>query len=172
MDVIPYAYHPRLHRVGRPTATDEKSEALRAIVRAISAADHQSVQRATADALGLSKGALNDFMNRRVNAGEQLQTGLSKYLQRPIEEIVAANGNLETLRSSKPSARPVEVVFGQLPRWEDLLAGARAIDPTVPEWCWRLVAEAVVWIRRPVTSAMVADMGRFVRTHTPPPSAV
>lgn len=48
--------------MGRPTATDEKSEALRAIIRAISAADHQSVQRATADALGLSKGALNDFI--------------------------------------------------------------------------------------------------------------
>ena len=36
MDVIPYSHARRLHRVGRPTATDEKSEALRAIVRAIS----------------------------------------------------------------------------------------------------------------------------------------
>ena len=107
-------------------------------------------------------------MNRRTNAGEQLQTGLSKYLQRPIEEIAAANGDLSGLRSARPSTRSVEVVFGQLPRWEELLAGARAIDPTVPEWCWRHVAEAVVWVRRPVTSAMVADMGRFVRTHVPP----
>ena len=74
MTVIPYAHPHKLRVVGRPTASDEKSEALREIVRAITAADHAGVQKATADALGLTRSALNDFMNRRTNAGGQLQT--------------------------------------------------------------------------------------------------
>lgn len=170
MSEIPNQTTTRLRGVGRPTATDEKSEALRAIIRAIIATDFEGVQMAAAEALGLARGSLNDFMNRRTNAGEQLQTGLVRYLQRPIEEIVAANGDLASLRAERTSSKSVEVVFGQLPKWRELLAGAKALDPTVPEWCWHRVAEATVWIRQPVTVAMVADLGRFVRAHVPPPS--
>lgn len=170
MSGMPNLTTSRLRAVGRPTASNEKSDALRAIVRAIIATDFEGVQTHAAEALGMARGSLNDFLNRRVNAGEQLQTGLSRYLQRPVEEIVAANGDLVALRSERASARSVEVVFGQLHRWPELLASARAIDPSVPDWCWRHVADAVVWIRRPVTPAMIVDMARFVRTHVPPPA--
>ena len=174
MNVIPYgrsATLPPMRESGRrPSAGEARSEALRTMVRAISVADHKGVQRATAKALGVAPGSLNDFLNKRSGAGQQLQDGLVAYLQRPIEEIVAAHGNLTALRSPKPSARSVDVRFGSLPSWETLLAGAQSLDGSVPTWCWARVADAVVWVRQPVTSAMVLDLARFFLRHEPPPS--
>lgn len=154
---------------GRPTIGGARSESLRALVRAITATDHNGVQRRTAEALGVSAGALNDFVNGRSGAGQALMDGLVTYLRRPIGEVVAASGDLASLRAPRvETGASVEVVFGALPLWPQLLEGARALEPSVPEWCWRDVAEAHVWVRSPITSAMVADMARFVLRHTPP----
>lgn len=145
-----------------------RSESLRALVRAITATDHGGVQRRTAEALGVAPGSLNDFANGRSGAGAGIIDGLVAYLRRPVEELVAANGDLAELRRPRTEAGSVEVVFGALPLWPQLLEGARALDPSVPEWCWRDVAEARVWVRHPITSSMIADLARFVLRHTPP----
>lgn len=175
MNVIPYGRRATLSPMresgGRPSAGESRSEALRAIVRAISAADHGGVQRATAKALGVAPGSLNDFLNKRSGAGQQLQDGLVAYLQRPIEEIVSAHGDLPLLRSPKPSVRSVDVHFRSLPLWPVLLAGAKSLDATIPAWCWAKVEDAVVWVRIPVTSAMVVDMARFFLRHESPPTS-
>ena len=114
---------------GRPKLTGDRAESLRAMVWAIVRTDHAGVQKATADALGVTRSALNDMLNERVGAGMAIQDGLVRYLKRPIEEIVAAKGDLDALRAGRVGATSVEVVFGELPSWSELLAGAKAIDP-------------------------------------------
>lgn len=173
MNGIPYRHRCMIEfmaseRGGKPTAGDARNESLRKIVRAICMSDHKGVQKDTADALGVVKGTLGDFLNGRSGAGQQLQDGLVAYLQRPIEEIVAARGDIASLRTTRTSARGVQVRFGDLPLWTVLLEGARSLDPSVPDWCWVQVADAVVWIRYPVTSAMVLDLARFFLRHAPP----
>jgi hypothetical protein len=155
-------------RPGRPSAGDARNDALRAIVRAIIAADHNGVQRPAAAAFGVTPATLNDFLNGRSGAGQHLCDGLVAYLRRPIEEIVAAGGDLAELRKARRGAPSVEVIFGELPLWADLLAGAQALAPEIPAWCWRDVAEAVVWVRGPITSSMVVDLAKFFLRHAPP----
>ena len=86
---------------GRPTIGGARSDSLRALVRAITATDHGGVQRRTAEALGVTPSALNDFANGRSGAGQAIQDGLVAYLRRPIEEIVAASGDLASLRAPR-----------------------------------------------------------------------
>lgn len=119
------------------------------------------------EGLAITKSSLNDFLNGRNNGGLGVQRALAGYLRQPIENVLAA-GNLTKLRAGK--IKSTEVVFGKLPLWPELLAGARSIDPSVPEWCWTMVAEATVWIHKPVTSAMVCDLARFFRAHFQPPA--
>lgn len=136
-------------RPGKPSAGDARNDALRAIVRAIVATDHGGVQRPAAASLGVTASALNDFLNGRKGAGQALMDGLVAYLRRPIEEIVASDGDLERLRKPRRGGPSVEVIFGELPMWTDLLTGAQALAPEIPAWCWRDVAEAHVWLRGP-----------------------
>ncbi len=155
-------------RPGKPSAGDARNDALRAVVRAIVATDHGGVQRPAASALGVTPSALNDFLNARKGAGQALMDGLVAYLRRPIEEIVASDGDLVTPRKPRRGGPSVEVVFGELPMWAELLTGAQALAPEIPAWCWRDVAEAHVWMRGPVNSAMVVDLARFFLRHVAP----
>lgn len=152
---------------GRPKPTDEEAEALRKITWEMIREDFAGTQSDAAAALGITKSSLNDFLNGRNNGGLGVQRALAGYLRQPIENVLAA-GNLTKLRAGK--IKSTEVVFGKLPLWPELLAGARSIDPSVPEWCWTMVAEATVWIHKPVTSAMVCDLARFFRAHFQPPA--
>lgn len=153
---------------GRPTGAASREESLRALV----VTDFEGNQQATAKALGVSRATVNQLINGHKGPGQPVMDGLVAYLRRPIEEIIAAGGDLAALRApKKTSARSVEVLFGALPGWSALLEGARAIDPTLPEWCWRELAETRVWTRVPVTSSMVAEMGRFILRHVAPPGA-
>lgn len=161
---------PCMERSVRPTTGRARAEALRATVRAIVNGDFGGNQQRAATALGVTRATVNHVLNNRTDPGLPVTDGLVAYLRRPVEEIVEAGGDLEKLRA--PSVgRTVEVQFGALPGWQPLLEGARASDPAVPEWCWREVAEARVWVRAPVTALMVAEMARFVLRHVAPPSA-
>lgn len=153
---------------GNPTVAGPRDESLRALIRAITAADHRGVQRTTAEALGIPATTLNGFMNRANGASLQITDALKTYLRRSEDEIVAANGDLASLRRPHSGGRSVEVRFGQLPLWSSLLEGARALDPAVPEWAWRDAGDVIVWMRGPITSAMVVDLARFLLRHTPP----
>lgn len=157
----------------RPASASARAESLRAIIRAIVRDDFGNSQQKAAQALGITRGALNQIHNGHTAAGRPTMDGLVAYLRKPIEEIVAANGDLAALRSPAPpdAARSVEVKFGALPSWGQLLEGARALAPTMPEWCWREVADARVWVRGPVTSAMVAAIADIALRHFPPPGA-
>jgi transcriptional regulator with XRE-family HTH domain len=167
----PVSLSPVERRMGKPSASAERNDAVRAIVRAIVQTDHAGTQSAAAEALGVTKSGLGQFLSGHSGYGEKLREGLERYLRRPFDEIVAANGDLAALRSKKAAtpARSTEVRFGALPGWQSLLEGARAIDPTVPEWCWRELEDVRVWVRVPVTSLMVAEMARFVLRHFSPP---
>lgn len=143
------------------------------MIRAIVRDDFAGNQQRAAKALGITRGALNQIHDGHTTAGQPTQDGLVAYLRRPIEEIVAANGDLAALRAAPPrtGGRSVEVRFGDLPSWEQLLEGARALAPNTPAWCWREVEEARVWVRVPVTSAMVAAIADIALRHFPPPGA-
>lgn len=160
-----------MERRDRPTTGPARAEALRATVRAIVNEDFEGNQQKAATALGVTRASINHVLNGRTAPGIPITDGLVAYLRRPVEEIVAAGGDIARLRAPAPAARSVDVQFAQLPGWPSLLEGARALDPTVPEWCWREVGEARVWVRGPITSSAVAEMARFVLRHVPPPSA-
>lgn len=160
-----------VERRGRPTTAHARADALRAILRAIVQADFEGNQQRAATALGITRGALNQQVNGHTAAGQPTMDGLVAYLRRPIEEIVAAVGDLAALRAPRTESRSVEVCFGALPSWPQLLEGAKALAPTLPEWCWRDVAEARVWVRGPVTASMVAGIAELALKHFPPPSA-
>ena len=95
---------------------------------------------------------------------------LASVVAETIEEIVASDGDLERLRKPRRGGPSVDVIFGELPMWTDLLTGAQALAPEIPAWCWRDVAEAHVWLRGPINSAMVVDLARFFLRHVAPHS--
>lgn len=151
------------------SASGARNEALRALVRAISETDHEGVQRQTALALGLPPSTLNWFMNGANGASIAIVDALKAYLRRSEDDLVAANGDLTALRSPRPApSSSTEVRFDKLPMWSQLLEGARSLDPSIPAWVWRDVAETTVWVRVPVTSSMVLDIARFLLKHLPP----
>lgn len=157
-------------RIGKPTASAERNASVRAVVKAIVAVDFAGVQKDAAERLGFTKAGFGKFLSGRTGYGERMREALERYLRVPFDDIVAAGGDLAALRAKRtPRRDSVEVRFGGLPGWDVLLAGARALDPTVPAWCWRELIDARVWISQPVTAAMVADMARFILRHVPPP---
>lgn len=174
MNGIPFSVRRTVVRMaghgGKTSIAGPRSESLRALIRAITATDHGGVQRRTASALGLAPSTLNGFMNGANGASLQVIDALKAYLQRTEEEIVSAAGDLAALRRPRVStpAGATEVRFGSLPMWPELLAGAKALDPNVPEWAWRDTAESVVWVRAPITSMMIVDVARFLLRHIPP----
>jgi hypothetical protein len=156
-------------RRGKPTAGESRNTSLRATVRALVTQQYDGNQRAAAAAIGITPSSLNDFINGRSGAGQKLCDGLVTVLRRGIEDIVAANGDLTALESSRPISAPaVEVTFGKLPNWPHLLEGARAIDPAVPERVWNELANVRVFLSATPTASMVADAARFLLRHAPP----
>lgn len=148
------------------TPAQRRDDALRAVIRAITATDHQGVQRRTAEALGLPPSTLNGYMSAR-ESNTVLPDRVAAYLNRTVDEIVTARGNLEELRRARRSTSR-GVCFGELPSWPALLSGAKVLAPDIPAWCWRDLAETVVWVSVPVTSAMARDCALFLLEHTPP----
>ena len=108
---------------GRAKPTDDEAESLRKLTWAVIREDFEGTQKDAAAALGVTKSTLNDFLNNRNNGGLGLQRGLATYLRIPIETVLAADGDLARLRAGKVK-RSTEVVFGKLPLWPELLAGA------------------------------------------------
>lgn len=157
-------------RMGKPTASAERNASVRAIVKAIIEADFGGTKSKAAAKLGLTKAGLGKFLAGHTGYGERLRNALAGYLLVPFDEIVAANGDLAALRSRKATRRTsVELRFGDLPGWESLVAGAKAIEPAVPAWAWDELRDARVWVSQTVTTVMVADAGRFILRHVPPP---
>jgi plasmid maintenance system antidote protein VapI len=157
----------------RPASPSARAESLRALVRALVAKDFDGNQQAAATALGVTRATVNQLINGHKGPGQQIADGLVAYLRKSIDDLVAANGDLEALRRA-PAAQPAmvaEVCFGALPGWPSLLEGARTIAPTIPEWCWQELASTRVWTRTPINSAMCAEMASFILRHFPPPSS-
>ena len=84
----------------RRPAHSPRSESLRAIVKALIAADFDGNQQAAATTLGVTRATINQFINGHKGAGQPICDGLVAYLRRPIEEIVAAQGDLAALRTA------------------------------------------------------------------------
>jgi hypothetical protein len=169
---IPYTVARRLvcmtERTSKPTPASVRDEAMRTVLRSITAVDHNGVQRQTAKALAVPASTLNGYVNGR-EGNTMIADAVAAYLGRTVDEIVEARGDLTALRSTKVrGAKSRAVCFGELPMWPELLRGAQALAPDLPAWCWRDAAESVVWVRAPVTSAMVRDVARFLLEHTPP----
>jgi len=99
---------------GKTSIAGPRSESLRALIRAITAADHGGIQRRTASALGLAPSTLNGFTNGANGASLQVIDSLKAYLQRTEEEIVSAAGDLAALRRPRVStpAGSTEVRMG------------------------------------------------------------
>lgn len=149
----------------KATPAQARDEALRAVIRAITATDHGGVQRQTAKALGVAPSTLNGYVNGR-EGNSTIGDAVATYLGRSVDEIVTASGDLAALR--RPTQRAVDVTFGHLPMWPSLLAGAKALAPDIPEWCWDDTAASVVWLRGPITSGTIVKVARVLLEHTPP----
>lgn len=165
-----YSINRAMSNRGHPKPDDAESESLRKMVREIIRTDFDGVQSHAASSLGLTKSTLNDFLNLRNNGGLAMRTAVAAYLRRPVEEVLAANGDLAKIRAKRTAS--MEVAFSKLPKWAELLAAAKAIDPSVPDWCWEMVAESSAWIHKPLTAATLVDLGRFFRAHFAPPQTV
>jgi len=156
--------------MGRPTATAEQNAAIRALVRAIVRDDYQVHQSNAAAALGLTKAGLGKFIAGKTGYGESLRRGLEKYLRVLFDEMLASGGDLGALRAGKAAKRDaVEVTFNALPSWSTLVAGAKALDATIPLWVWDELGPARVWVAQPVNAGMLVDAARFILKHVPPP---
>lgn len=168
---IPYParryLHPVTTRGSKATPAETRDAAVRALIRAITAADHEGVQARTAKAIGVPPTTLNGYVNGRERNGD-IVFAVAAYLGRSVDEVLAANGDLAALRAPRPASGSVEVVFGQLPMWPQLLEHAKTIAPSVPDWCWRDTAESIVWLKPPITSQKVADVALVLLKHTPP----
>jgi hypothetical protein len=155
-------------RSEKATPAQARDEAMRTVLRAITATDHRGVQRETARVLGIAPSTLNGYVNGR-EGNTVIGDAVALYLGRSIDEIVAAGGDLERIRTPKPrDPSKVEVTFGELPAWPSLLDQARRIAPHVPEWAWRDTAESIVWMRPPITPAKVAGVAGLILAHEPP----
>ncbi|HEX4932375.1 MAG TPA: helix-turn-helix transcriptional regulator [Gemmatimonadaceae bacterium] len=148
----------------------ERNTVYRRLLRELLATDFDDNGDKAARALGVSRSAINQLKNGHKGAGVKILEGLTRYLRRSDEEILASAGDLVALRSATPlpASSRVEVVFRELPGWPTLLEGARALDPSLPEWVWRYVADARVGLRVPITASLVADLARFFLRHVPP----
>jgi hypothetical protein len=149
----------------KPSALQVRDDALRAVLRSITATDHEGVQRRTAKALDVPVSTLNGYVNGR-EGNSTIGDAVAVYLGRTVDEIVAAGGDLAALR--RPTQRATDVKFGALPMWASLLAGAKALAPDIPEWCWADTADSVVWLRGPITAGTVVAVARVILEHTPP----
>jgi len=160
-------------RKGKPTVGAEKNQILRQTVRAIMEADFGGNLTATAKGLGLSSSAVSDFLLGTRGAGPKTTDALEVYLRRTYDQILAAGGNLDTLRKSpvQPVVAPRAVRFGDLPNWSALAEAAQQEKPTLAAWVWEKLARADVWVEGPVTPSMVADLAVLVSRHFAPPAA-
>lgn len=168
---IPYPVRRNLSPVttrgSKATPAESRDAALRALLRAITATDHEGVQSRTAKAIGIPATTLNGYVNGRERNGD-IVFAVAAYLGRSVDEVLAANGDLASLRAPRPAGGSVEVCFGQLPMWPQLLEHAKMIAPAVLEWCWRDTAESIVWLKPPITAQKVADVALVLLKHTPP----
>lgn len=71
--------------------------------------------------------------------------------------------------TAEQNADAVEVTFNALPSWSTLVAGAKALDATIPLWVWDELGPARVWVAQPVNAGMLVDAARFILKHVPPP---
>lgn len=60
--------------------------------------------------------------------------------------------------------------FDSLHNWSALLASARVLQPTVPEWAWSAVARSNPALTDSPTPGMVADLAVLYLKHLAPPS--
>lgn len=156
---------------GRPTVGTERNDVLRTLMRALIQRDFSGNLTATAHALVLSPSSLSAFLSGSRGAGPKTTDALVTYTRCTYDQILASGGDLDALRASGVSTSPVQrAVFRELPNWNELLAGAKEIEPRLLPWVWEAVAEAPVWFSGVITSGTVAGVGRFVSECTPPPS--
>lgn len=154
----------------RPALSRETSEVLRRLVRQIADTDFGGVQERTAEALGIKGATLSTFLSGKNRAGLQTQDGIVGYLRRSIDQILAANGDLATLRGGMTAPSQIaETRFVDLPNWPAMLAAARDARPEVPGWAWDLCATARVLLDVPITPRFVADIAAAIHHNLAPP---
>lgn len=154
----------------RPALSRETSEVLRRLVRQIADADFGGVQERTAEALGVKGATLSTFLSGKNRAGLQTQDGIVAYLRRSMDQILAANGDLATLRGGMTApAQIAETRFTDLPNWPAMLAAAKDARPEVPAWAWDLCATARVLLDVPITPRFVADIAAAIHHNLAPP---
>lgn len=167
-----FMVRPVEKRRGRPTVGAERNDTLRALVRAIQRTDFDGNLTAMSKALGLRAGSLSDFLAGHRGAGPKLTDALVVYTRRSHDQILSTGGDLEALRSATAKVEsPVRAIrFGDLPAWSELVASAREIAPSVPDWCWLKLRDADVWLEGPVTPRLVAELGGVIQRNLPPPA--
>lgn len=158
--------------MGRPTIGSARNETLRRLLRELVATDFGGTAASAAKALGVSGATLSDFASRKKGAGAQLQDGLTRYLRRSMDQILAVNGDLAAIRGLAPLALPSsrEVRFVDLPNWPALRAAAEELRPARAAWVWDRLSTARVWLDGPVTPGLVADLADVVARHQEPPA--
>lgn len=140
------------------------------VVREVLAADFAGNQARAAEAFGFTPATLSMFLSRKTGVGAGLERGVTRYLRRSFDQIVATGGDLAALRGGEPSpSAPREVRFGDLPNWPSLWREARAVRPELPRWAWVYCARARVILDVPITASFVADIARVIAHNVPPP---
>jgi len=155
--------------MGRPTMGEERNDILRRLVEELKDTDYKGNLTATAEAIGIKAGTLSPFLKGERGAGEKTTDGLRKLLGFGLDQMIASGGSLKALRGQPPAASPPPhaTTFGELPNWRKLRAEAQREEPH-PDWVWDYLETAVVWLRIPVTAAVVSTCAANVAKHIPP----
>lgn len=158
-------------RSGRPATSRERSELLRRLVRDLLRVDFDGNQTAAARALKITGATLSNFLSGKAQAGSKIEDGITSYLRRSVDQIVAHGGDLEALRGGSSAPMPLrEVRFGDLANWPDLYRAAREVAPSVPRWAWVYTAKARVLLDVAIGPAFVAGIAQTIHHHLAPPA--
>lgn len=156
-------------KAGRPTVASERTDAMRRLMRSVVQAEFNGNQAAAAKAMRFTPATLSNFLAGKTQAGPKIEDGLTGYLRRSVDQIMATGGDLAALRGGTEAPTPMrEVRFGDLPSWPELYASARTLRPQIPRWAWQKTARARVLLDVPITGAFIAGIAAAIHEHTEP----
>lgn len=138
-------------------------------MRQVIQADFAGNQAKASAAMRFTPTTLSNFLAGKTQAGPKLERGLTGYLRRSVDQIIAAGGDLAVLRGGMEAPmQHREVRFGDLPTWPDLYAAAHQMRPELPRWAWQKTARARVLLDVPITPGFVAAIAAAIRENTEP----
>lgn len=142
---------------------------MRRLMRAVVQSDFGGNQAQAAKAMRFTPPTLSNFLAGKTQAGPKIEDGLTGYLRRSVDQIMATGGDLAALRGGLEAPQPMrDVRFGDLPTWPDLYAAARAVRPQLPRWAWQKTARARVLLDVPITPGFVAAIASAIHENTEP----